>query len=387
MTTSGGGSVSPYTTKTGRKWEARWRDDDGASKRKKGFSTKREAQAWLAQNRVQRQTGTYVDPQAGRVTVGALWPSFEASMADLKGTTRAYRDSFWRNHVQPRWADVEIRSIRPSMIRIWVGSLAADGLGASGIEKALEVLRGILSLAVEDKLLNSNPAMGVKAPKRTPSPQRFLTHQQVVMLAAECGAHGFVVETLAYCGLRSGELTALRVADVDFLRRRMHVARSLSYVRRLGYIESATKTYEVRSVPVPRFLIEPLSVQAQGRGPDDYLFGPAPDEHMKFPAWRPRVFRQAVTRCAAQDPTFPSRLTVHDLRHTCASLAVQAGGTLMAVSKLLGHASPDITAKVYLGLFKSDLMDLADDLDQARAAACGLTVASTVSADSGTGTA
>ncbi|WP_096906993.1 site-specific integrase [Dietzia sp. WMMA184] len=367
MTTTGGGFVAPYQTKTqGRLWEARWRDDANASKRKKGFKTKRSAQEWLAQNRTQRVQGTYVDPQAGRVTVGALWPSYEASMASLKGTTRAYRDSFWRNHVEPRWGAVEVGRIRPSMIRTWVSELVVQDLGASGIEKCLEVLRGILALAHEDRLLNSNPAMGVKAPRRTPRPQRFLSHDQVDALAYECGKDGLVVQMLAYTGLRSGELAALRVGDVDFLRRRISVARSLSYARGQGYVESATKTYEVRSVPLAQFLVEPLSVQAQGRGPDDFLIGPAPDEFLKFPAWRPRVFTPAVKRCRQADPMFAA-VTIHDLRHTAASLAVQAGGNLLAVSRLLGHASPEITAKVYLGLFPSDLDALVDGLDAARA--------------------
>jgi len=58
-------------------------------------------------------------------------------------------------------------------------------------------------------------------------------------------------------------------------------------------------------------------------------------------------------------------LTVHDLRHTAASLAVASGASVLAVSRMLGHSAPSVTLDVYAGLFESSLDALTDRLDEA----------------------
>jgi integrase len=63
------------------------------------------------------------------------------------------------------------------------------------------------------------------------------------------------------------------------------------------------------------------------------------------------------------------QLTPHDLRHTGASLAVQAGTNVKAVQRMLGHASAAMTLDVYAGLFGDDLDAVADRLDEAAARA------------------
>jgi integrase len=58
-------------------------------------------------------------------------------------------------------------------------------------------------------------------------------------------------------------------------------------------------------------------------------------------------------------------LTLHDLRHTAASLAVSSGANVKAVQRLLGHASAAMTLDVYTSLFDDDLDAVADRLDEA----------------------
>ena len=75
-------------------------------------------------------------------------------------------------------------------------------------------------------------------------------------------------------------------------------------------------------------------------------------------------FRSRVFVPAAQQIGMPG-LTPHDLRHTAASLAVQAGANVKAVQRMLGHASAAMTLDVYAGLFNDDLDAVADRLDAA----------------------
>lgn len=54
----------------------------------------------------------------------------------------------------------------------------------------------------------------------------------------------------------------------------------------------------------------------------------------------------------------------HDLRHTAASLEVASGASILAVARMLGHADPSVTLRVYAGLYTDDLQALADSLDE-----------------------
>jgi integrase len=60
-------------------------------------------------------------------------------------------------------------------------------------------------------------------------------------------------------------------------------------------------------------------------------------------------------------------MTVHDLRHTAASLAVSAGANVKAVQRMLGHASAAMTLDTYADLFDDDLDSVSDALDAAAA--------------------
>lgn len=74
----------------------------------------------------------------------------------------------------------------------------------------------------------------------------------------------------------------------------------------------------------------------------------------------------AKKRAKAADPSFPE-LTIHDLRHTAASLAVSAGASVKAVQRMLGHASAAMTLDINADLFDDGLDAVATALDQAKA--------------------
>jgi integrase len=167
-----------------------------------------------------------------------------------------------------------------------VTELLAGGLSASSVQRTHGLLSQMLDLAVRDRRLPANPAKGVKLPRKLPKVRRFLTADQVEALVVECEPYGQVVRFLAYTGLRWGERAALRVRDVDPLRRRMHIARSVT--------------------------------EDNGR-----LI---------------RTFARAAK--AISEP----QLTPHGLRHTAASLAIAAGANVKVVQQMLGHATASMTS-------------------------------------------
>ncbi|WP_083736421.1 tyrosine-type recombinase/integrase [Mycobacterium sp. MS1601] len=357
----------------GKRYRARYVDDAGRE-RARGFTRKSDAQKWLdSEVTAKLATGTYIEPSAGRVTVSAVYQSWFSAQAHISAKTAVTRRSVWNSRVEPQWGNTLVADVRPAAIRAWVAAMVTDGAGTPIIENAFGVLRQVLGAAVEDNRIARNPCDGIKLPKRKHSDRGYLTHKQVVALAATVDRDGMVVRFLAYTGLRWGEMAALRVQDFDMLRRRVNVSRSVTESGGLQW--STPKTWERRSVPFPATLCDELAALMIGKGRDDLVFTDQRGGVLRNSNWRTRVFRPAVLSCQLTDPTFPT-ITPHDLRHTAASLAVSARANVKAVQRMLGHAKASMTLDTYADLFDDDLDEVADRLDMAiKATADGLRTA------------
>lgn len=351
----------------GSRWRARWVDDNGQEREKK-FRLKRDADAFVAEVTAALVAGTYVAPGAGQVTVADIYEAWSKAQAHIAAKTAATRRSSWNYRVKPRWGDTMVADVKTSAVRAWVASMAADDAGVTTIENAFAVLRQVLGAAVEDSRIPRNPCTGVKLPKRKHADRGYLTHRQVVALAAAVEFRPEVVRFLAYTGLRWGEAAALRVQDFDMLRRRVNISRSVTEVSGLDWKQP--KTHERRSVPFPKVLRDELSTLMVGKGRDDLVFTDARGGVLRNSNYRQRVFVPAVAKCQTEDDTFPT-ITPHDLRHTAASLAVSAGANVKAVQRMLGHAKASMTLDIYADLFDTDLDAVADGLDSAIRAAAG----------------
>lgn len=360
-----------YENKSGVFWEVRYRTPDRRPTRKRGFKTKRDAERFGNSVEVSKDTGAYVDPSAGKITVGDLGPKWLTNQSGhMKPSGYRSYDSAWRIHVEPRWGKTPVSAIKPTAVKAWVTKLATapdtgrrteNGLSASTIETCLRVLAGVLADAVSDRRIVSNPARGVKLPKRRPKARRYLTHAQVAALADQA-KHSAIVVLLAYCGLRWGELAALRVRDIDFLRRRMTLIENAPMVG-TAVVVGSLKGHTNRTVPIPKFVADELAAVCKGKRRDDLLWSNSKGEHLGPPASKDSWMSGAVARCMKADETFP-RVTAHDLRHTAASLAVSAGANVKAVQKMLGHKSAAMTLDVYADLFDDDLDAVAERLEQ-----------------------
>ena len=346
----------------GLRWMARFVDDEGREQTK-SFDRKVDAQRWL-DNEVTAKlaTGSYIAPQAGRVTVGTVWASWSAFQSHIACTTAAIRRYTWDSRVAPQWGDVAVVDVKTAAIRAWVAKMVADQVGVPTIENAFGLLRQVLGAAVEDSRIPRNPCDGVRLPKRQHSDRGYLSHTQVTALAGAVERQGEVVRFLAYTGLRWGEMAALRVQDFDMLRRRVNVSRSVTESG--GLVWSTPKTWERRSVPFPAVLADELSALMVGKSRDDLVFTDLRGGVLRVSNYRTRVFAPAVAACSKADESFPA-ITPHDLRHTAASLAVSAGANVKAVQRMLGHAKASMTLDVYADLFDEDLDGVADRLDAA----------------------
>lgn len=362
-------SVSSYKAADGgTRYRVRYVKPDGSRTDKRGFKRKKDALLWEADHvTVAKAKGAYVDPNGAKTTVGELWPAWLAKkrltaapsyLDDLEGAYGKY--------VACYWANLPIGKVSRAGVQRWVSDMSegrVDGKAksASVVLRAYGVLAGILDDAVADMLIPANPARGVDLPRK---PRRtkhtYLTVEQLFALADACGPYRTFVLTLGLTGLRWGEATGLTVGDVDLARRRFDINKSATEVRR-RIVVGTPKTNELRTVMFPPLLAGLLPVA--GRRDDEILFAdPASATGYIMQVDSPRTGTGWFSR--ACDAAGVPRMTVHDLRHTAASLMVRSGANVKAVQRQLGHASAAMTLDVYADLFDDDLDVVGERLNR-----------------------
>ena len=390
-------SIEKRTRSGQTRWYARYRDPSGEQK-VKVFDRKTDAERFLVGVEGSKLAGSYIDPALARITVGEWADRWLAGQAHLKPSTYERYASAIRKHIQPRWKNVELARVTHADTQAWVSALAESAsrgrkadqaadepvstLASATVRKTFRVFSMIMALAVKDGRLVRNPAAGVNLPRVVVAERRYLTAGQVDALAEACASGGpevvskyrraseryrddyrLIVLFLAYTGLRFGELAALRVRRLDFLRRRATVAESVTPVHGRGMVWGTPKAHESREVPIPKFLLQDLARHVAGRSPEDLVF---PGGRSGGPL-RAAVFRRGGFDAAAAAIRMPD-LHPHELRHTAASLAIAAGADVKVVQQMLGHASAAMTLDVYGHLFGDRLDTVAEAMDALRTA-------------------
>ena len=338
------------------RWYMRYRDPAGVQ-RNKTFNRKVDADRFLTTVESAKLTGSYIDPAAARVTVGAWAQRWLDTQTHLKPSTRERYAGILRAHVIPRWGTTQLANVSHSAVQSWVSEVSASRSAAT-TRKVHRVFSLILAMAVKDDRLVRNPAVGVSLPRVRAPARMYLSHQQVHALADACGSQRLVVLFLAYTGVRFGEMAALKVGRLDLKRRRASIVESVTLVRGVQ-TWGTPKTHEWREVPIPRFLADDLAAHVAGRGADELVFKTTRGGALRAPGFQ----RVVLTRAAASlglEGVHP-----HALRHTAASLAIASGANVKVVQQMLGHKSATMTLDLYGHLFPDQLDQVADRLDAA----------------------
>lgn len=352
------------------RWRARYRDADGRE-HARHFTRKIDGQRWLDEVTASVVTGQYVDPDAGRITFRSFYSVWSERQVWAPGTRRAM-DLAVRSMT---FADTPLRALRRSHVEQSVKAMDARGLAAGTIKTRYNNARAVLRAAVADRLIASDPSDGVALPRqrRADAAMQLPTVAQVAALIA-CAEPGFraFVALAAFAGLRLGEIAALRVSDVDFLRRTLAVQRQVQRENG-GSVDIRPPKYgSERTVFLADDLVTIIAQHVEqhrpGADPDRWLFpgeGPHP--------WHQNTvgYHWRRARTAAGLPW----LTLHDLRHFYASGLIAAGCDVVTVQRALGHAKATTTLNTYAHLWPT-----AED--RTRRAAADLMAAAFSAADS-----
>lgn len=347
------------------------------------------AKAWLSKAQNESSKGEFIDPRAGSILLADYFDEYWATREGDPGTLESQGQSI-RKHIIGRLGHMPLNTIKVPQLRQWLKDLGGD-LGPGTIGLVWGYLSTILQAAVEDERLSKNPcrAKTIGPPPPPPKKARAWSKQRILSLQSEMEPRFQILVDLGVgAGLRQGEAIGLSTADIDFEAGVLHVRRQLKKVHN-KLVYALPKGEKVRDVPLPLHLAERLRThleqfpaqkvklpwgnpdependrQSEERAPQTHeLIATAPrGGPVRRDSWNERYWKSALVHAGVipahpdAHPTAKGRQLAkfvpsrehgfHVLRHTFASVMLDAREPIVAVSKWLGHADPSITLRIY----------------------------------------
>jgi integrase len=341
-------------------WRVAWRQDGRRFSKK--FTDKKEAQLF----ELQRDMGiANVAVEQARSPTFAEWS--ERWMRDYCRVEKA--ESQWRAdacvirlHLLPAFGKVRIVHLKKSHLAELKASLrsreklnggktvrgSGKPLSVKSINNILALAKKMMATAVDFDLIPSNPFQGVKPLKLANLEHSYWRPDERDQFIERCRdidpEFADLVVVACHTGLRLGELAALRWSDIDFARRKVHVARTWNF--QLKKVIEMPKGKESADVALNQVALE--------------VFG-------RLPKAGREVFSLALFHSARNrlgdlcELTLTRNIRFHDLRHTFASCLAMAGVDLMVIQKLMRHKSYQMTLR-YAHLHPDHLAGATDVL-------------------------
>ncbi|MEV7699671.1 site-specific integrase [Streptomyces sp. NPDC086779] len=362
----------------GLRYRARYVGPDGTEK-SKSFPDrqKRLAERWLTETASDMSRGQYIDPRAARITFQQFAEKWVATHT-TEINSREAAERRLRLHAYPYIGTRPLASFQPGHIRTWLGELEAAVPLSSHRRIIFGTVSAAFSAAVDDTFLSKNPcrARSVQIPKAgTPRVNPWNSSQVFAVRAALPEHLRATVDVASGCGLRQGEVFGLSEEEVDYVGGWLSVDHQLKRIRG-KFVFAPPKGGKLRSVPLPAAVgkalrahskrYAPVKVTLPWRTPDGppvtrtLLFSGASGNHVRVSYFNDYMWKPALAAAGIiPQPENGERYAaapedgMHALRHFYASVLLDAGENIRALSSYLGHSDPGFTLRVYTHLMPS----------------------------------
>ncbi|MBT2467296.1 site-specific integrase [Streptomyces sp. ISL-66] len=337
------------------------------------FDVLEDAKGWLRRSGTDSERGEFVDPRDGSITLtDFVTRHWRAGVRGAPGTVKRV-DERVRLHILPHLGAVALRDVSATVLRGYIATLEGE-CSPRYARQILTSLSNIFETAIDDKRLVRNPmrAKTVRWPK-APDEDRdawpLATAQRVRDVINP--RYRIAVVVALGCGLRQGEVFGLSPRDIDFERGVIRVRRQVQLLSGRLYF-ALPKGGKTRIVDMPRSVATELAAYFLDHPAVDVELpwgGPEPDrEKQSFPliltttygnairanifndeAWKPALAAAGVIPVREKGARWKASRKdgFHVLRHTYASVLLEAGESIVTLARWLGHSSPTITLDHY----------------------------------------
>jgi integrase len=312
------------------------------------FGARDDAESWLADRRkeIDRDLWNPGAAKAAKKKPSITFATYADRWIDtrrvkgrpLRPRTKAHYKKLLKQHILPTFGPKQLRSITPDMVDRWYEHTAVDTPTTRA--HCYSLLKTIFESARtgRERIIEANPCLidGAGTTDRVIKPKPATIDQLEILVTNMPERLRLMLLLAAWAALRFGELIELRVYDIDLAEGVVHVRRGAVRLKGEFVVGDPKSAAGKRSVALPPHLlpaVEKHLADCVPNKPDALLFPSAGGTHLQ-PSTLYRHFYRARAAAGRED------LRWHDLRHTGAVFAAQAGGTLAELMQRLGHSTP-----------------------------------------------
>jgi integrase len=324
-------------------------DGEKKQKKKRGFTTKKEALEWEHTFLSQEHSETTMSLQS----LANLYLSDMGTR--LRSSTMSTKQHIIELKILPFFQNKLVSEITPTDIRKWQNQMIAKGYSTTYLKLINTQLVAMLNYAVKYCNLRENPChkAGTIGKSRAKEMQFWTKEEFYRFLACvenkPTSSEAFQI--LFWTGIRSGELLALTAEDLDFKAKTIRINKTYQRVHQEDIITEPKTPKSNRLVTIPDFLCRTLKVYVKQRKlqPQDRL----------FPYTKYYLHHEMDRGC--KNSGVP-RIRLHDLRHSHASLLIELNFSPLLISERLGHEKIETTLNIYSHLYPNKQAELARTL-------------------------
>jgi integrase len=318
---------------------------------------KKDAQDYLSKTLTAISTGTFVEP--AKETVDVYLDKWLEAAAKPRLSERSYADykALLERYVRKPLGSKKLSDLKTLDIQALYSEMQVRGLSPRVVRYTHAVLSSALKQSVRWGMLPRNPAEYVQLPKQIRTEMRALGPAEAAkFLAALDGDRCQTVLTFALAtGMRPEEYFGLQWKDVDMTQGTVTVQRALVWrIKGGGWYYGEPKTSRSRrTLPLPNSMIKALAEHKRQQAEERLRAGLLWQDHglvftttiggpLNISKLTRNHFKPALKRAG-----LPESVRLYDLRHSCATLLLQAGENPKVVSERLGHSTITLTLDVY----------------------------------------
>jgi len=297
-----------------------------------------------------------------------------------------------RNHILPALGSIRIAALRTSHIEAarakWIKETrikriisAERALSMRTVKHIADTLKSACLWAIQMQLLTRNPCASLSKIKVVTKEMCTVGADGVrALLSAATGTElQLPIAVLVGTGLRRGELMGLRWSDIDLQGAKLTVRRSVEMVDGQRREKSPKTARSARTISLASFVVDALRRQRFEQNERRALLGLGKDgnayvfDRKDGTLWNPDSLSWSFAQFIRLSKL--PKIRLHDLRHSFATIALQAGVDLKTISASLGHSAIGVTANTYLHAVESLQKSAADRIEDVLGEAVGFGLA------------